>query len=76
MASLVDRTKPTGVHWVPLVDIGIATGTEAEKIGNEADIFLKSSVYKDAKTGAQLNLEGCVWPGAVVFPDFNHPKTQ
>ena len=74
MAQLVDRTKPTGVHWVPLVDIGIATGTEAEKIGNEADIFLKSSVY--AKAGAPLNLEGCVWPGAVVFPDFNHPKTQ
>lgn len=41
-------------------------------MGNEVDIFLKSAVYK--KDGKPANLEGCVWPGAVVFPDFNHPK--
>lgn len=60
------------MHWVPLVDIGVATNTKAEEMGNEVDIFLKSAVYK--KDGKPANLEGCVWPGAVVFPDFNHPK--
>ncbi|CAK60798.1 unnamed protein product (macronuclear) [Paramecium tetraurelia] len=74
MKKLVDRSTPQGIHWVPLVDIGIATKTKAEEIGNEFDIFLKSSVY--SKESKPSNLEGCVWPGAVVFPDFNNPKSQ
>ena len=49
MDQLIDRSKIKGVHWVPLVDIGIATGTEAETLGNKFDIFLKSAVYNDTK---------------------------
>ncbi|CAD8121804.1 unnamed protein product [Paramecium sonneborni] len=74
MKQLVDRSNEKGVHWVPLVDIGIATKTRAAEIGDDFGIFLKSAVYSNDTH--KVNLEGCVWPGAVVFPDFNNPKTQ
>jgi alpha-glucosidase (family GH31 glycosyl hydrolase) len=64
----MDLTKTSGVYWVPLLDIGIATGTYAATEGEKLDVFLKSSVYKGKY------LEGCVWPGPVYFPDFNHPN--
>lgn len=31
LAQLTNRTDPSGVHWVPLIDIGVAVGTEAAK---------------------------------------------
>lgn len=68
MATLVKRDIPSGVHWIPLIDIGIAIDTVASKKGDDMNVFLKSAVYPGK------NLEGCVWPGPVVFPDFNHPN--
>lgn len=31
--KVTDRTTTSGVHWVPLMDIGIAVDTEADTIG-------------------------------------------
>ena len=63
--KVTDRSTGYGVHWVPLMDIGIAVDTYADTIGIQMDIFMKSSVFKGKL------LEGCVWPGNVHFPDFN-----
>jgi hypothetical protein len=69
MAELTDRTKNTGVYWVPLVDFGIALGTEAEANGTKLEVWMKSGAYNDQY------LIGCVWPGSVHYPDFNHPNS-
>lgn len=43
--KVTNRATAYGVHWVPLMDIGIAVDTEADTIGKSMDIFMKSSVF-------------------------------
>lgn len=52
MQQLTDETKPEGVKWIPLIDIGIAVKTEAENRGKNYNVFLKSSYIKDASGNA------------------------
>ena len=33
MNQLTDRTKDIGLHWVPLIDIGVALDTDAANEG-------------------------------------------
>jgi len=76
--NMTNRTAPHGVHVIPILNPGIAIGTqhayESEvtasiaKKGLDNNVFIKSSRYKGK------NLMGCVWPGKVFFPDFNNPN--
>ena len=68
MNQLTDRTKDIGLHWVPLIDIGVALDTDAANEGLIQGVFLNSSIYPN-KT-----LVACVWPGPVHFPDWNQYK--
>lgn len=43
--------------------------SDAAREGISLDALLKSSVYDHL-------LIGCVWPGSVYFPDFNHPNSK
>lgn len=58
------------LHYVPILDIGIAVGNNsAYNTGIEKNVFIKSAV-----TGRPL--VNWVWPGLAVFPDFNHPNAS
>ena len=65
MNTLTNITDQQGVYWVPLIDMGVAVGTAAAVKGLSQGIFLNSSVYPGQ------TMVGCVWPGAVYYPDFN-----
>lgn len=68
MNQMLDRTKPEGLYWVPIIDAGIAIRDVSNERGKEMGVYQKSN-----KTGEDLI--GCVWPGKVNYPDFNHPKS-
>ena len=62
------ESKP-GLHWVPILDPGIAIGDNPAYIeGMKRDIFIKSPT-----TGRPV--VGRLWPGDIHFPDFTNPKT-
>jgi alpha-glucosidase (family GH31 glycosyl hydrolase) len=62
-------TNDAAVHWVPLIDMGVAINSDGARDGLARGIFLQSSVYDHP-------LIACVWPGSVYFPDFNHPGSE
>ncbi|KAL4492018.1 hypothetical protein ABPG72_008439 [Tetrahymena utriculariae] len=68
MNNMLNRNVPKGLHWVPIIDAGIAIGDVSNQRGKELGVYQKSN-----KTGKDLI--GCVWPGKVNYPDFNHPKS-
>lgn len=69
MLDITNRSLSDGLDWVPIMDIGIGTKSQAAQKGEQLDIFIKSSVTSS-------NLIGNVWPGSAYFPDFNNPKTE
>eukprot|EP00331_Platyophrya_macrostoma_P015552 CAMPEP_0176461894 /NCGR_PEP_ID=MMETSP0127-20121128/34928_1 /TAXON_ID=938130 /ORGANISM="Platyophrya macrostoma, Strain WH" /LENGTH=876 /DNA_ID=CAMNT_0017853677 /DNA_START=14 /DNA_END=2644 /DNA_ORIENTATION=- len=59
-----------GLHWVPILDPGIAIGDNpAYKAGIEKNLFIKSP-----NTGKPLKAK--VWPGYTHFPDFANPAAS
>ena len=34
--------EKTGVHWVPIIDVGIGVNSDAAKDGKSLDVFIKS----------------------------------
>lgn len=68
--ALVDKLHDAGQHWIPIVDPGIKVeaGDAAYDDGIALDIFLKDSIGNP--------YVGQVWPGAVHYPDFTHPRSQ
>jgi len=70
MQALVTKLHDAGQRWVPIIDPGIKVdpGYPAYDIGIREDIFLKDT---DGK-----RYIGKVWPGAVHFPDWFHPRAQ
>jgi hypothetical protein len=43
MKSLFDRNTKEGLHWVPIIDVGIAINSDAGKKGKDLNIFIKST---------------------------------
>lgn len=70
MKNMMNRETSEGVHWVPIIDAGVAIPTAGAVRGAQMDVFIKSSQFQGQ------NLVGCVWPGKTFFTDFNHPKAQ
>ncbi|CAD8201365.1 unnamed protein product [Paramecium octaurelia] len=66
--KITDRTKPDGVHWVPIVDPGIAVDSDC---GRD---LVKSGAYIKSNRQTKTPYVGVVWPEEVYFTDFNHPK--
>eukprot|EP01034_Spumella_vulgaris_P026326 gene26326-32892_t len=68
--AFVEDLHAKGMHFVPIIDPGIAIikGYEAYERGIREDLFIKdvSGAYS----------MGQVWPGPTYFPDFTHPKSQ
>lgn len=59
-----------GLHWVPILDPGIAVGNNtAYDVGMALNIFITSP-----NTGKPFLAK--VWPGYTHFPDFNNPKAS
>ena len=63
-------TGTPGLHWVPILDPGIAVGDNpAYFVGLQEDIFITSPNTHEP-------LLAKVWPGYVHYPDFNNPKAH
>lgn len=45
MNKLTNITDVNGIHWVPLIDMGIATDSEVADNGIKQGIFLNSSIF-------------------------------
>lgn len=43
MVKLMDTSTPSGVHWVPIIDIGVSVYSDAGRKGLELDLFIKSN---------------------------------
>lgn len=69
MSEILDREDPNGVHWVPIIDVGIPINTPESDRGLELDIFVYSGNTNEP-------LVGNVWPGDTYYPDFNHPNSS
>lgn len=69
MQNIYDLSKPEGVHWSSIIDVGIAVESDAAARGKELNTFIKSG-----ETGEDL--VGNVWPGNTYYPDFNHPNSS
>jgi len=72
LPQMVDDLHANGQHYVMIIDPGISNQEPAGSYpaydeGIEKDVFIK-----DSRTG--LPLEGKVWPGKTVYPDFTHPN--
>jgi alpha-glucosidase (family GH31 glycosyl hydrolase) len=65
MRTMMDLQKNDGVHWVPIIDAGISV--------RHADYCLERNCYILSNRYDGAPLMGCVWPGKVHYPDFNHP---
>ncbi len=65
LPNLIEDFHANGYKFVPIVDLGIPIKQEDEFYvrGKELDAFIKSGY-----TGEDL--QGVVWPGLTVFPDF------
>ena len=68
MNQLTNLTTDIGLHWVPLIDIGVALDSDAATEGLNQGVFLNSSIYPNE------TLVACVWPGPVYIPDWNQYK--
>lgn len=68
MNIMLNTTNATGLHWIPIIDAGIAIDNDSNQRGKDLDVYQKSNKTKE-------DLLGCVWPGKVNFVDFNHPKS-
>lgn len=66
MNQITNRSDPLGVHWVPIVDPGIAVDSDC---GRD---LLASRAHLNSNKQNSTPLLGYVWPGDVYYPDFNH----
>ncbi|KAK1921126.1 glycosyl hydrolases family 31-domain-containing protein [Papiliotrema laurentii] len=67
--ALHDWLKSCNQHYIPLVDAAIAVPGERDRYkayerGKEMDIWIKAPNGED--------IQGTVWPGLTVFPDWTH----
>lgn len=61
--------KEKRIHYVPLIDVGVAIADQPANImGRRLDVFLKS-----VRNPTQEYV-GAVWPGKVHFVDYLHPN--
>ena len=61
--------KDYEIHFVPLIDAGVSIhDNNAMQMGKEMDVFIRNPRNKEQYYQAE------VWPGAVHFVDFWHPK--
>ncbi|CAM0137160.1 hypothetical protein VKS41_008740 [Umbelopsis sp. WA50703] len=69
--DLTSKLHSRDQHYVVMIDPAISTNTSYEPYsrGHEMDVFLKLNDYK-------TELQGQVWPGYTVWPDWWHPKVQ
>lgn len=67
--SITNRSNEDGVHWVPIVDPGIAVESDCANDLIESGAYIKSNRYEGPYIGV-------VWPGDVYFVDFNHNKSN
>ena len=68
LKEIYNRSNSGGVHWVPIIDAGIGINyKDAINELNSKNAAIQSSKYN-------ASMRGCVWPGEVNFPDFNHPN--
>lgn len=74
LKDLTTLTNPQGVHWVPIVDPGVEVSSKCAKLGKKYGIFLQSN-KNYSYIDEDEPLIGCVWPGRVYYPDFNHPES-
>lgn len=70
-AKLNEMVRTEKIHFVPLLDVGIATRDDpAVKLGTQMDVFFKSPRNRATSYVAE------VWPGSVHFVDFLHPNAS
>ena len=67
--SLNNMMESHEVHFVPLIDVGVALGDSiAMQLGQEMQVYLRSP-----RQGSGYYV-GVVWPGEVHFVDYLHPN--
>ena len=62
------NTITKSYRYIPIVDAGVATGTEGYDAGHSRDVFMKDLKGRE--------FVGKVWPGDTTFVDFLHPKAN
>ena len=73
LPQLVDNLHKNGQHYVMIIDPGISN---QQPVGTYPpyDDGISSEVFIRTHSN-EHPIEGVVWPGKTVFPDFTHPRT-
>lgn len=70
MSQIFDTSNDEGLHYIPIIDAGIALNSDSAARLEEMDCGIRSR-QREGKL-----LVGSVWPGDVWYPDFNHPNAS
>lgn len=74
LPSLIDNLHSHGQHYVMIVDPGISSNQTKGTYPAYDDAVSSHVLVTDAVS--KQPVDGVVWPGKVVFPDFTNPATS
>ena len=74
LGDFVQGLKNKSMHWIPIIDPGIAQRLPEIETYEPYTDGLAQGVFILAATGSPIT--GSVWADDAVFPDWTHPNTQ